>query len=331
MKFVRLFVLFLLAFATAVCAESVEAAVWKVAHIRPADSEIERNLVEFANEVRAGTDGRIDIRTYGNSQLGDYTVVQERISLGAVEMSCETVATQVDKRLLLDTLQYLFTGYDDAKKAYTDLKFRDYKAQLFDAMNIKVLAWYPQYFSGISLIKAPAAPTDPNAAQNCRVRVPTMKTFEVLATSLGYQATPLPLSEFFTAAQTGMVDGVIGIGAENCYVNFRDLIKFYIPANIHFEIWPLLINKELYESLSDEDRSVLNSAAAKFEEKRWLKAQEQQDYYVDLLEQNGTTIYRLTSEQVKAFAEKARPAVFDSFREVIGTEAYDEIFAMLRN
>lgn len=64
---------------------SAFAAQWKLAHIRPADSVIERDLQAFAKEVREATSGRIDIRIYGSSQLGDYTVVQEKVSLGSVE------------------------------------------------------------------------------------------------------------------------------------------------------------------------------------------------------------------------------------------------------
>ena len=79
---------------------SALAAQSKLAHIRPADSVIERDLQAFTKEVREATDGRIDIRIYGSSQLGDYTVVQEKVSLGSVEMSCESVSTQVDKRFL---------------------------------------------------------------------------------------------------------------------------------------------------------------------------------------------------------------------------------------
>ena len=86
---------------------SAFAAQWKLAHIRPADSVIERDLQAFAKEVREATSGRIDIRIYGSSQLGDYTVVQEKVSLGSVEMSCESVSTQVDKRFLSYILPYV--------------------------------------------------------------------------------------------------------------------------------------------------------------------------------------------------------------------------------
>ena len=176
---------------------SAFAAQWKLAHIRPADSVIERDLQAFAKEVREATDGRIDIRIYGSSQLGDYTVVQEKVSLGSVEMSCESVSTQVDKRFLSYILPYVAKDYATAKKNFgTGTPYAKYCANLFDKQDIMVLANWPVYFGGIGLVKAPEAPADPNASHHIKVRVPTMKTQEALADSQapppGSRRKPLP-------------------------------------------------------------------------------------------------------------------------------------------
>ena len=146
---------------------SAFAAQWKLAHIRPADSVIERDLQAFAKEVREATSGRIDIRIYGSSQLGDYTVVQEKVSLGSVEMSCESVSTQVDKRFLSYILPYVAKDYATAKKNFgTGTPYAKYCANLFDKQDIMVLANWPVYFGGIGLVKAPEAPADPNASHH---------------------------------------------------------------------------------------------------------------------------------------------------------------------
>ena len=42
-----------------------------------------------------------------------------------------------------------------------------------------------------------------------------------MAENTGYMATPMPFSEVFTAVQTGVVDGIIGSGAEGYYASFR--------------------------------------------------------------------------------------------------------------
>ncbi|MDR2893584.1 MAG: TRAP transporter substrate-binding protein DctP [Deltaproteobacteria bacterium] len=314
----------------AIIAGQAMAADWKVAHIRPAGAEIDKDLSWFADEIRKGTNGRINIKIFGSSQLGDYTVVQERVGLGSVEMSCESIATQVDKNLLIGTLQYIVFDYESGKKMFsTGGPLSNYIAKRFKRQGIKVLGWWPVYFGGIGLTKEPADPKNPNVSQNCKVRVPAMKTFEVLANSLGYQATPLPFSEFFTGAQTGMVDGIFGGGAESYYMNFRDLINWYVPANTHFEIWPLLVNEELYEELSARDKALFEKTAAEFENRRWAKAEEEQKSYEDLLEQKGCKVVRLSTEELKVFADIAKEKVFPEFRKIVGENAYAEIFSAL--
>ncbi|GAB1486511.1 hypothetical protein MASR2M79_15610 [Aminivibrio sp.] len=92
------------------------------------------------------------------------------------------------------------------------------------------------------------APKDPNVPKNIKIRVPPIRSFELCATALGYQATPVPWSDTFTAMQTGIVDGAIGGGAEGYFANFRDLAKYYIAVNDHFECWFLYMNSEVWNA-----------------------------------------------------------------------------------
>ena len=299
---------------------------WKVAHIRPANSEIDKEMNWFAEEMKKATNGRVDIKIYGANQLGDYTVVQEKIGIGSVEMGIMSAATNVDKKLLAFTLQYVVPTYELAKKNYSSgAPFANYVAKLYEKQGIKVLAYWPVYFGGIGLLKEPAEPLNPTSQKNLKVRVPTMKTWETLANTFGYQATPLPFAEFFTAAQTGIVDGIFGGGAENYHVSFQDLMKCYIAANTHFECWPFTINLELYNSLSEADRNLLNKKAKELEERRWIQAVTDQRKYEDLMEKAGTKVYRPTDEKLKEFAKIGREASWGEFKKVIGDKAYQEI------
>jgi TRAP-type C4-dicarboxylate transport system substrate-binding protein len=301
---------------------------WKIAHIRPQGSTIDKELKKFSDDVKAATGGRITINIYGANQLGDYTVVQEKIGLGAVEMGCMSMSTSVDKRGLAFTMPYLVRDYAMAKKNYAyGTPFANYIAKVYEKQNIKVLAYWPVYFGGIGLLRQPADPTNPMGKQNLKVRVPTMKTWEALGNGLGYQATPLPFSEFFTAAQTGMVDGIMGGGAENYYVTFRDLIKFYIPINSHFECWPLTINMDIYNSLSPKDRKILEEKAREFEERRWVKVEQDQDVYETLLAKAGAKVYKLTPQQLEAFVKRGRETAWPELKKVLGDKVFNEISA----
>ena len=70
---------------------------WKIAHIRPANSEIDKEVTWFVDEMRKATNGRIDIKVYGANQLGDYTVVQEKIGIGSVEMGVMSAARSEER------------------------------------------------------------------------------------------------------------------------------------------------------------------------------------------------------------------------------------------
>ena len=74
---------------------------------------------------------------------------------------------------------------------------------------------------------------------------------ELTGQALGYISTPLAFSEAFTAMQTGIVNGVLGSGAEGYYSSFRDLTKFYLPVNSHFEMWFLYVSEASWKKLSD--------------------------------------------------------------------------------
>ena len=85
-----------------------------------------------------------------------------------------------------------------------------------------------------------------------------MKAFQLLADSTGYLGTPLPFSEAFTAVQTGVVDGVIGSGAEGYYSSFRDVTKYYIPHQYPFR-----------GVVPDHERGPLQEAGRRPRRRRW--------------------------------------------------------------
>ena len=320
-------VAFMSVVAVAVLAGSSFAATWKLATIRPEGSPVDVEVRRLADEVRKGTDGRIDIQIYPASILGDYTVVQERVSVGSVEMSLETVSWQVDKRLSTFTELYLAKDWATAKANYSKgAKYTAYCEEILKNQNIKVLAYYPVYFGGIGLTKAPNFDTtDIDTKKNVKVRVPAMKEYEALANAFGYQPVPLPFSEFFTAAQTGMVEGMFGPGAESYYSNFKEIVKTFIVCNEHFECWPLMVNLDLYNELSEADRAVLDKAAAEFEERRWAVAEQETGEVLKKLEALGVQIVHLTPEQQAHFAEVGRKACWPVMKEVVCEKYYNEI------
>jgi TRAP-type C4-dicarboxylate transport system substrate-binding protein len=298
-----------------------QARTWKISHVRPQDTAIDKDLQWFAATLKEASGGKMKVKIYPASALGDYTVVQERVGLGAVDMACQPPASAADKRFQLAYFPYMVKSWEQAKKNYSKgAALRDTIDKLYDEQGIHVLAAWPVYFGGISLNTEPKSPGNPDESKGIKLRVPPMKTFQLLADNTGYMGTPLPFSEAFTAVQTGVVDGVIGSGAEGYYASFRDVTKYYIPSNTHFEVWYLIINKELFQGLDDEKKKQLEEVALQFEKRRWETAEADQAANEKRLADYGAQIVTLSPEEIAAIAKKVHATVWPQVLDDVGKE-----------
>ena len=315
----------------ALLATSVQAKTLKISHVRPQDTAIDKDLRWFSETLAKASDSKIKTKIYPASALGDYTVVQERVGLGAVDMACQPPASAADKRFQVVYFPYMVKSWEQARRNYSaGAPLRNVVAELYNEQNIHLLAAWPVYFGGIALNREPVEPGNPEAAKGIKLRVPPMKTFQLLADKTGYLGTPLPFSEAFTAVQTGVVDGVIGSGAEGYYSSFRDVTKYYIPSNTHFEVWYLIINKELYDGMSPEQQKEITDVATQFEDRRWDMAKADQAANEKQLADYGATIVPVTDEQIAATAAKIKKEVWPQVLEDVGAEWGEKVLASIK-
>jgi len=302
-------------------AGAVQAKTLKISHVRPQDTAIDQDLRWFSDTLAEKSGGKMKTKIYPASALGDYTVVQERVGLGAVDMACQPPASAADKRFQVVYFPYMVKSWAQAKKNYaTGAPLRKVVGDLYAEQNIHLLAAWPVYFGGIALNREPVSPGDPESAKGIKLRVPPMKTFQLLADKTGYMGTPIPFSDAFTAVQTGVVDGVIGSGAEGYYSSFRDVTKYYIPSNTHFEVWYLIINKEYFDDLKDDQKKQLTEVANQFEERRWASAEADQAANEKRLADFGAQIVPITEEQIAAIADKIHKTVWPVVLDDVGKE-----------
>lgn len=298
----------------------------KIGHVRPEGTSTDVDTKAFIDEIVQNTEGNFTFEVYPNSQLGDYALVQERIGIGDVEMQLAPAAPNMNAAIVLPSAPYLASTWDEAKEVFA----RDgvlYSAieEMFAEENIKMLAGYPKYFGSIITTKEPNAPGDPNVGKNVLLRVPGIKSFELTALALGYQATPIAFSEAFTAIQTGIVDGAIGSGGEGYWNSFRDVTSYYLPVNSQFEIWWIQMSMDVWNDLTPDEKAVVEAAAKNFEAARWEVAPDEERYYEDLLEENGAVIIRFTDDEYHAMADKVRAEVWPEIKDDYGAELFDRI------
>jgi len=305
---------------------------WKIGHIRPTGTAIDIDVNWLVDKIKEDSGGRIVIDIFPASQLGDYTVVQERVSMGAVEMQLACVGTTVSKALNLTAVPYLATNYEEAEALYgPGGAVYEITDEILDQKeNIHLIAGWPCYFGGIALGKEAPAPGDPNVPKNIKIRVPPIKSYELTADALGYMATPIPWAETFTAMQTGIVNGAIGAGAEGYYADLRDLMKVYLVINDHFEMWWWYMNKDLWNKLSKEDQELLTKAGRELEARRWKAAPEAQKANEKRLADFGVKVIYIQPEEFKEIVKKAEELVWPGIKGDIGEAYFDRVMKVIK-
>lgn len=298
-----------------------QATQLKISHIRPQGTTIDTELRDFGQQLEAATEGEVKLRIYPASALGDYSTVQERISVGAIDMAVQPAATAASRKMQISAFPYVAENWAQAKKIYgPGGAIYDAMKGLYAQSDIVMLAAYPVYFGGIALNTDAVAPADPSVEKGIKVRVPGIKSFQLTSDALGYISSPLPFSEAFTAVQTGVVDGVIGGGAEGYYASFRDVTKTYVPINTHFEVWYMIINAEALADLDKDDQQALKAAAVAFEEKRWGTAEADQAKNEQKLAEYGANIVKLSDADLAAAAQKVRAEVWPKILKDVGED-----------
>ena len=300
---------------------------WKIGHVRPAGSAIDKDIHLLVEQIRAETNEKILIDIHPGGKLGDYSVVQERVSLGEVEMFVGPFGTTIDKRVALPFTTFLVSDWDEAKKVYSpDGIMLKKMATLLEAQNIKLIGGWPVYFGGIALTKAPDNPGNPDISKEMIIRVPPIRCFELTAKELGYTPYPITWTYAKMGLKTGMVDGIIGGGAEG-YLGLKGLIKYYLPIKDHFEYWFVYMNLDLWKGLTEQNKTIITQASRAMEKRRYAVAETDESASIERLRNQGVQIIEFSDEELSKMREKVRKNVWPILKKEIGP-AFDEVVLM---
>lgn len=299
---------------------------WKLGHFRPTTDDAHANLLEFAKNVKERTSGRVDIQIFPAAQLGSAETCFEKMGIGSLEMTCGWFNTTLDKRLEINIFPGAVGTYKDVRKVYrVGSPFMNILQELCTPLGIRIAGSYAQYLSGLAFIELPKDVLNPNAKQSQKLRVPNQKQFAWTIESLGYSVTPLPTTEIFTALQTRVIDGIATQGAQTIYMSTRDLVKYWVPLDIHYEPWFMFISEQALNKLSKQDQAVVLDECKKLEDKKFKDAEPIMREYEKKLAQHGIKVVKVSPEIKAAFQKRIREYVLPKFKVELGEEFYKKV------
>lgn len=313
-------------------ASNAQAAInWKIAHNKAENTPVGIAAQKYADKVREVTNGEVNITVYPNAQLGDWSIICERVSMGVIEMGFVPQNSQSDKRVSIYYFPGLFTDLDHMKRNMTNnAEFRQELDKLLEKQNMKTLAQWPAFFGGASFKIKPKNWENIEAPKGLKVRTAKDPTLLAIADLMGFLPTPMPSTESYTALQTGVIDGVFGPGAEGHYNWFRDVIKYYAPIQDHMEIFSLVVNDQAWAQLDENLQAKLTQVAMKMEEERYATFYADEDSWLKKIEDAGIEILPFSEKDVQKLAALAREKTWPDLAKKIDPEYINFILGTLK-
>ena len=283
-------------------------------------------MKEFAKIVKDRSNGEIEVKVYPASQLGDYTQIFEELRRGTIDMATISIPSQFDTRLEAVYLHSLAMNYEEARRIYAPgSKMFKLIEEVNDGLGVKFLAFNIEGFGGFGTTKLPDNLDDPAGRKNVLMRVPPMAVFQIPCDDEGFQTVSIPFAELYTALQTGIADGWSGGPAMVNYVQFRDVIKYFIACNNFMESNSYMMSKQVWDKLSPEHQKIIQDAALEISAKSFDMAEADDAKYIVELEKAGIKVVKFTPEQLQAWADLCRKVTWPKMEERLTKPVIDDL------
>ena len=309
--------------------------VLKISHLNPGDPFNNNSgamTSVFKSLVEAGTNGSVKVQIFSDGQLGKDNEVIEQTQSGVIQSNISSAGGVAQHYPLIGVFDLPFAFPNIA--VVHDVMDRDsafgqkLSADIEKKTGLKVLGLLDSggYFA-ITNSRQPIKTLDD--MKGLRIRTMTLPTHEAIISSLGGKPTPLPWPEVYTALQTGVADGQMNPIPIIAFAKFDEVQK-YVTLTQHIitpYVW--FINKDFYDSLTDDERYVVDYAARAAVVSgrgisRIIEASSRGlPHLAKKMEVNS-----VSAAELKRFASVSQPAVKNLIEKKFGAEGVDMLKAM---
>ena len=301
------------------------AAEVRLGHMLPTSHPFHAAAQELVELVRERSDGRVDLRLFPASQLGDEKAQTEQVMLGSLQLFFGTYGMLGNWVPAISVFEapYAFKDLEHYRKAEASDVFRRANEQLAEETGARVIdAWY---LGNRQLVTRGFPVNSPDDLVGKKIRVPEAPIYIELAKAMGGTPTPFPYSEVYLGLNQGVLDAaenpVSGIWSHK----WHEVTDHLAITNHLLQNLALIANEDFLESLPGEDREILRSSV---EEVGLEVSQQVLDEEADLVGQIEAAGVTVTRPDIAVFQSRAVELLPKTFAERWGEGTYEQIQAM---
>ena len=220
-------------------------------------------------------------------------------------------------------LPFLFDNYDDVDSKLINGKGGKYLMNAMDSkFNVKCLGIGENGFRYLTNSKHPVK--TPDDLHDLKLRIGGAPILVSTYESWGVDYTTAAWAEVYTGLQTKLYDGQENPIAVADASSIQEVQKYVTAWTANYGIMFMAMNGDLYNSLSDELKAIVDECAKEACAYQIQYTREQCDSALKKWVDNyGIEVYEMTAENADLFRQKIQP-VYDKF------SAYNELIDLLK-
>jgi C4-dicarboxylate-binding protein DctP len=323
-KLFVLVVFFLLLQGIAAGVREVRAAEFtaKFAHVLVADTPAGKAADRFAKLMAERTKGRMEIKVFPASQLGNDTQIVEQIQLNTVHIGIPPTAVlgQFEPRMQLFDLPFIFPTRESCY-AVLDSEVGE---TLLDGLSKKGFKGTVYWESGFKQFTSKGKPiTGPADLKGLKIR--TMDSPLLIEQYRAWGANPVPISfgETYNALQQRVVDG-----QENPLISIERMkfyeVQDYLSISDHAYLgYAVIVNQKFWDGLPKDIQGTFQKTIEEVRDWQREESKNLSKALIDKMEKAGIKVHYVSAEAKKDFAKASAP-VYKKYESVVGKDLFDK-------
>jgi len=247
-----------------------------------------KNVIQFANDVKAASGGKLEIVVHSNASLIKHPEIKRAVQTGQVNIGQILISVLANENPIFafDSNPFLAPNYAAAKKLLRVA--RPYVEKRLDAQGVKVLFAVPWPPQGI-YTKKPFNDVSDLKGVKFRTYSPVTSEFAKL---MGAIPTTVQVPEIPQAFLTGLVDAMITSGATGVDTQAWDYLKYYTDAQAFLPFNFVIANKAAFAKLDPAVQKEVLAAAAKAEAAGWATSEAENEGYKKTMASHGINVQK---------------------------------------
>lgn len=290
---------------------------WDLSTVWPDTNFHTQNARRFAEEVKAATNGAVEITVKSGGQLGFKGPEHLRaVRDGLVPMADILNIQQTGDEPLLGTegIPFLVGSADELKVLHKTLRPEYEKvAEKNNQKMLYTVPWPTQYLH----LKVKTDTLD--GLKNIKVRVPDKNAADML-NAVGMAGILIPWGETIPALASGAVAGVSTSSVSGVDGKFWEFLKYIYPTNHVWSSQIVTVNLDEWKKLKPEQRQAIEAVAKRLEPEFWAVSVKADTDSLARLKEGGMEAVEIPPAMMKEFRQRTAPLLEAFLKRVPAAE-----------